>query len=223
MSSSPADKTHKQRLDFEHRFIAPKGGNHKEAVTLLLLHGTGGNENDLLPLGRQLDPNAALLGVRGKVLERGVIPRFFRRLAEGVFDEEDLRFRTNELSDFVDKASRAYGFDASKVIAVGYSNGANIAASMLLLVPQALSSAILFRVMVPLVPDRLPNLYGKHIFMSSGLQDPIATKNEAETLSNLFKQAGADVTLEWQNSGHELTKEDVQSAQAWLDKIRPKV
>lgn len=146
-----------------------------------------------------------------------MIPRFFRRLAEGVFDIEDLKSRTNELADFVEKASAACGFDARNVMAVGYSNGANIAASILLLRPKTLSGVILFfRAMVPLVPDRLPNLSGKRVFMSSGLQDPIATKNEAETLSNLLRQAGADVTLRWQDSGHELTKQDVTSARQWL-------
>jgi predicted esterase len=218
MSSSSADKT-QQQLNFVHRFIAAKDINHK-ALIFLLLHGTGGNENDLLPLGQQLNSKAALLSPRGKVLERGITPRFFRRLAEGVFDMEDLKFRTNELADFVEKASTVYGFDARKVMAVGYSNGANIAASILLLRPQTLSGAILFRAMVPLVPDRLPNLSGKRIFMSSGLQDPIATKHEAETLSNLLKRAGADVTLEWQDSGHELLEEDIQAAKQWLEQTR---
>jgi phospholipase/carboxylesterase len=215
---SSADKT--QQLDFEHRFVAAEQDPDRKGLTLLLLHGTGGNEDDLLPLGRQLDSKAALLSPRGKVLERGVIPRFFRRLAEGVFDVEDLKFRTNEMADFVENASRVYGFDGRNVIAVGYSNGANIAASILLLRPKTLSGAILFRAMVPLVPDKMPNLSGKRIFMSSGLQDPIATKNEAENLSELLGQAGADVTLEWQNSGHELVEGDIIAARKWLMQIR---
>jgi phospholipase/carboxylesterase len=214
--SSSADKT-QQQLNFVHRFIAAKDTHHK-ALTFLLLHGTGGNENDLLSLGHQLDHNAALLSPRGKVLERGMIPRFFRRLAEGVFDIEDLKFRTNELADFVEKASTVYGFDARKVVAVGYSNGANIAASLLVLRPKTLSGAILFRAMVPLVPDRLPNLSDKHVFMSSGLQDPITTKHQAETLSYLLKRADADVTLRWQDSGHELIEEDIQAAKQWLER-----
>ncbi|MDQ3909537.1 MAG: alpha/beta hydrolase [Thermoproteota archaeon] len=188
----------------------------KARSTLLLLHGTGGNEDDLLPLGRELDPNAQLLSPRGKILEGGRMPRFFRRLDEGVFDVEDLKFRTYELAGFVEKASRIYGFDARKVIAVGYSNGANIAASMLLLKPQTLSGAILFRAMVPLVPESLPNLLGKRIFMSSGLRDPIATREEAEKLSGLLRQARAVVDLQWQNSGHELTQEDIDAAKQWL-------
>ena len=214
-TSSPANKSD-QQLGFTYRYIPPLDRNDTAGLTLLLLHGTGGNEDDLLPLGRELDPNARLLSPRGKILEGGRIPRFFRRLAEGVFDIEDLKFRTHELAGFVEKASRVYGFDARKVIAVGYSNGANIAASMLLLNPQTLSGAILFRAMVPLVPDNLPDLSDKRIFMSSGLRDPIATRQEAETLSGLLKRARAIVDLQWQNSGHELTQDDIHAAKQWL-------
>jgi phospholipase/carboxylesterase len=210
------------QLGFTHRFIPSGGGNDKAALTLLLLHGTGGNEDDLLPLGRELDLNAGLISPRGKILEAGRIPRFFRRLAEGIFDIEDLKFRTHELAGFVEKASKVYGFDARKVVAVGYSNGANIAASMLLLTPQTLSGAILFRAMVPLTPDNLPDLSDKHIFMSSGLRDPIATKQEAETLSGLLKQARAVVDLQWQDSGHELTQDDIQAAKEWLLLLKKK-
>src|SRR6187401_91570 len=142
----------KLRPDFIHEFLP---GNSSR--TLLLLHGTGGNERDLISLGRELDPNAALLSPRGKVLENGM-PRFFRRLAEGVFDLEDLKYRTNELADFVIAAAQHYGFASDNVVAVGYSNGANIAASILLLRPQVLSAAVLFRAMVPVIPDKLPDL-----------------------------------------------------------------
>jgi phospholipase/carboxylesterase len=220
-SSSPPSSNKAQLLGFTHRFIPSKVGNDKaEEVTLLLLHGTGGNEDDLLPLGRELDPNASLLSPRGKILEGGMTPRFFRRVAEGVFDIDDLKFRTDELADFVKKASSVYGFDARKVIAVGYSNGANIAASMLLLRPQALSDAILFRAMVPFVPDKIPDLSSKGIFMSSGLRDPIATKLEAEKLASLFEQANASVVLKWQDSGHELTQHDLQAAKQWLRMLK---
>jgi phospholipase/carboxylesterase len=213
-SSPPANKS--DQLGFTYKYVASPGRNDKAGSTLLLLHGTGGNEDDLLPLGRELDPDAQLLSPRGKILEGGRIPRFFRRLAEGVFDVEDLKFRTYELAGFVEKASRTYGFDARKVIAVGYSNGANIAASMLLLKPQTLSGAILFRAMVPLVPESLPNLSGKRIFMSSGLRDPIATREEAGKLSGLLRQAHAIVDLQWQNSSHELTQKDIDAAKQWL-------
>src|ERR1700719_2478432 len=134
--------------DFIHEFVP---GNSDR--TLLLLHGTGGNERDLIPLGQELDPNASLLSPRGKVLENGM-PRFFRRLAEGVFDLEDLKKRTQELADFVVSAAEHYKIDNKQIVAVGYSNGANIAASMLLLRPEVLPAAILFRAMVPLIPEQ---------------------------------------------------------------------
>jgi predicted esterase len=215
-ASSSSSANESDQLGFIHRYVASPGKSDKDGLILLLLHGTGGNEDDLLPLGRELDPNAQLLSPRGKILEGGRIPRFFRRLAEGIFDVEDLKFRTHELVGFVEKASRIYGFDRRKVMAVGYSNGANIAASMLLLKPQTLSGAILFRAMVPLVPENLPDLSDKRIFMSSGLRDPIATREEAERLSGLLRQARAVVDMQWQNSGHELTQRDIDAAKQWL-------
>ena len=216
MPPPPSEDNKSDVLGFIHRYIPPLGKDDNSALTLLLLHGTGGNEDDLIPLGRELDPHAGLLSPRGKILEAGRIPRFFRRLAEGIFDIEDLTLRTFELAEFVEKASKMYEFDRSKVIAVGYSNGANIAASMLLLKPQTLSSAILFRAMVPLVPDSLGDLSKKRIFLSSGLRDPIATRQEAERLYGLFKQARAIIDLQWQNSGHELTEDDIHVAKQWL-------
>jgi len=207
--SSDTRKKSSSELRFIHQFIP--AANRSDQITLLLLHGTGGNEQDLIPLGRELYPRAAILSPRGKVLESGM-PRFFRRLAEGVFDLEDLRFRTNELANFVNNASKTYGFDLQHVIALGYSNGANIASSMLLLRPEVLSAAILFRAMVPFVPNTLPDLSNKYIFMSSGLYDPIIPKQEAERLFSLFKNGGAKVSISWQNSGHELVMEDVKKA-----------
>ena len=217
----------KTDLSFIHCFIPPKdipsderakqgvtGG--KTFTTFLLLHGTGGNEQDLIPLAYKLDKSAAILSPRGKVLENGTTPRFFRRLAEGVFDLEDLKFRTNELADFVIDASKTYDFDLQHTIAVGYSNGANIAASMLLLRPEILSSAILFRAMVPLVPQTLPDLSNKPIFMSSGLHDPIVSRQEADRLFSLFKKMGANISLSWQESGHELTMDEIRKAREWL-------
>jgi predicted esterase len=220
----------KLRLGYIHRFILPSDemrtrraqrqkGERNKFTTFLSLHGTGGNEEDLIPLAQQLDQKAAILSPRGKVLEAGVAPRFFRRLAEGVFDVEDLKYRTNELADFVKDASNAYDFDVHNVIAVGYSNGANIGASMLLLRPEILSGAILFRAMVPLIPEILPDLTNKHIFMSSGLYDPIVPKQEAERLFGLFRKAGAKVTISWQESGHGLTMEEVQTAREWLQEF----
>lgn len=207
----------KNQLGFIHKFIpsnikVERKGGSKKVPTFLLLHGTGGNEEDLIPVAREISSEAAILSPRGKILEDGIAARFFRRLAEGVFDLEDLRFRTNELANFVNNASKTYGFDLQHVIALGYSNGANIASSMLLLRPEVLSAAILFRAMVPFVPNTLPDLSNKYIFMSSGLYDPIIPKQEAERLFSLFKNGGAKVSISWQNSGHELVMEDVKKA-----------
>src|SRR5919198_3054806 len=160
--------------DFIHEFIPGSSSR-----TLLLLHGTGGNERDLIPLGRELDQNAALLSPRGKVLENGMA-RFFRRLAEGFFDLEDLRTRTHQLADFVIAAAERYRIDIKKIVAVGYSNGANIAASMLLLRPEIFSAAILFRAMVPLIPESQPNLSSVHVFIGTGSIDPIIPTSETK-------------------------------------------
>jgi len=199
--------------DFIHEFVPGSSSR-----TLLLLHGTGGNERDLIPLGRELDPNAALLSPRGKVLENGM-PRFFRRLAEGVFDLEDLKYRTNELADFVTAAAQHYGFATDQFVAVGYSNGANIAASLLLLRPEILRAAILFRAMVPLVPDKLAELSSVHVWIGAGNQDPIIPPSEAQRLVELLRHAGADVTIRFFNAGHGLTNDDVVTARDWLEKL----
>jgi phospholipase/carboxylesterase len=200
--------------DFIHEFV-PGTSNR----TLLLLHGTGGNERDLIPLGRELDPTASLLSPRGKVLENGM-PRFFRRLAEGVFDLEDLKKRTNELADFVAAATQHYGFASDNVIAVGYSNGANIAASMLLLRPEILRGAVLFRAMVPLVPENLPDLSSVHVWIGAGSEDPIIPTSETQRLVELLRSAGADVTLRFFNAGHGLTNSDVETAGRWLKDLK---
>ena len=200
--------------DFIHDFVPGSSSR-----TLLLLHGTGGNERDLIPLGRELDPNAALLSPRGKVLENGM-PRFFRRLAEGVFDLEDLKYRTNELADFVAAAAQHYGFASDDVVAVGYSNGANIAASMLLLRPERLSAAILFRAMVPLIPDRQPNLSSIRVWIGAGEHDPIIPTSETNALAELLRNDGADITIRYFQTGHQLTRDDVDAARDWLALLR---
>jgi len=205
----------KLRPDFIHEFVSGSSSR-----TLLLLHGTGGNERDLIPLGRELDPNAALLSPRGKVLESGM-PRFFRRLAEGVFDLEDLKFRTNELADFVTAAAKHYGFARDNLVAVGYSNGANIAAATLLLRPEILPIAILFRAMVPLHPDKLPNLSSVRVWIGAGDQDPIVPPAETKRLAELLRRAGADVTIRFAKAGHGLTTDDLQAARHWLGELKP--
>ena len=199
--------------DFIHEFVPGSSSR-----ILLLLHGTGGNERDLIPLGQELDPNAALLSPRGKVIENGM-PRFFRRLAEGVFDLEDLKYRTNELADFVTAAAQHYGFATDQLVAVGYSNGANIAASILLLRPEILHRAVLFRAMVPLIPDALPELSSGRVWIGAGDQDPIVPASETKRLGELLRRAGADVTIRFFNAGHGLTNDDVVTARDWLKRV----
>ena len=201
--------------DFIHEFVPGTSGR-----TLLLLHGTGGNEHDLIPFGKELDPSAALLSPRGKILENGM-PRFFRRLAEGVFDLEDLRTRTHELADFVIAAAERYKIDISKIVAVGYSNGANIAASLLLLRPEILRAAILFRAMVPLIPDSMPDLSSVDIWIGAGDHDPIIPPSETQRLVDLLRRAGANVTIRFTNATHRLTDVEVRTAKRWLEELGP--
>ena len=206
-------------LEFVHRYVPPVAGRDPAArTTLLLLHGTGGNEEDLLPLGQTLLPGAALLSPRGQVLERGM-PRFFRRLSEGVFDEEDLARRTEQLGRFVTVAGERNGFDASRVIAVGFSNGANIASSLLLRRPGLLQGAVLLSPMVPFEPEDSPNLAGTAVFIGAGRADPISPPAQVERLAGILQRAGAEVTLHWHAGGHELTPGEVAAAGAWLGRI----
>ena len=203
-------------LDFIHRFVPPHSNVKETKQTLLLLHGTGGTEDDLIPLGKELAPDASILSVRGRVLENGM-PRFFRRFEEGVFDVEDLKKRTDELAEFIFKASLVYMFDPDKVIAVGYSNGANIGASLLLRRPETLAGAILFRAMVPFIPTVLPDLSKKSIILLEGLYDPIVSRSQAESLLEIFTNSQSSVTLKWEDSGHNLTQEDIVAAKEWLE------
>jgi len=204
-------------LGFAHRFFPGEVG-----ATLLLLHGTGGSENDLVPLGRELAPGAALLSPRGKVSEYGAA-RFFRRFAEGVFDQEDLVFRTHELAEFVQAASREYGFDPTRLVAVGYSNGANIAGSLMLLHPGLLRAAVLFRAMVPFEPEETPDLSGMPVFLAAGRTDRMIPPQNAERLAEILDEAGADLDLHWRDTGHGLTYEEVAEAKAWLSGVLPKL
>ena len=206
-------------LGFVHRYLP---GEDDSGPTLLMLHGTGGNEEDLVGLGETLAPGAAMLSPRGKVSEYGA-PRFFRRVAEGVFDHEDLLFRTHELAEFVEAASVEYGFERSKLVAVGYSNGANVAASTILLHPGLLRAAVLFRAMVPFEPDLTPDLSGMPIFLAAGRMDRMIPPDNAQRLADILLEAGADVDLRWRNVGHPLTYEDVSEAKQWLAGLLPRL
>ena len=203
-------------LSFVHRWVPGE-----RPLTLLLLHGTGGNEDDLLPLGEMLVPGAARLSPRGQVLENGM-PRFFRRLAEGVFDVPDLLKRTDDLAVFVAEVTKTYGIDRSQLVAVGFSNGANVAASLLLRHPGALGGAILIRAMVPYVPDPLPVIPGTPVLLAAGRTDPMSPPAQTETLADLLRRSGAEVDIAWSPSGHTIARDDLAAAQSWLARKFPR-
>ena len=182
--------------------------------TVLLLHGTGGSENDLVPLAAELMPGAAVLSPRGNVLE-GPMPRFFRRLAEGVFDLEDLAFRTTQLAAFIRAASESYGFDLARLTTIGFSNGANIAASVLLGEPGVIRRAVLFRAMLPRELP-MPRAAGARVYLGAGRRDPIVPVASVERLATLLREGGAEVTLDWRDAGHGLMPDDVRQAKRWL-------
>jgi predicted esterase len=207
-------------LGFVHVFVPAEKPN---SPTLLLLHGTGGDERDLLGLGRELWPGAALLGVRGKVLENGM-PRFFRRFEEGVFDVDDLKARTNELAEFIDLAAEHYGFSKRHLVAVGYSNGANIATSLIFLHPHYLAAGVLFRAQVPFTPDLVRNLTELSVFLAAGMRDSIVTREQTEQLAAILESGQADISLFWHRGGHELGNDDIEAAKTWLvDKVIKKL
>lgn len=210
---------HGGELGLVHRFEPAESTEVADAATLLLLHGTGADENDLRPLGRALAPDANLLSPRGQVREHGA-PRWFRRLAEGMFDVEDLMRRTHELADFVAAAAQTYGFDRRRIIAVGFSNGANIASSMLMLRPQELRAAVLLAPMVPLRPRTRVDLSETAVFIGAGRADPIASAREAEALASLLTEYGASVELHWHPGGHEVRPTTLSAAANWLRKLR---
>lgn len=207
------------RCGFTHRFVPSPSSPPK--TVLLLLHGTGGNEDDLLELGRDLAPDAALLSPRGKVLENGA-PRFFRRLAEGVFDLDDVRLRAAELAGFIECARTEYGLENARIVAVGYSNGANIAAVTMLLHPGHIQAAALLRAMVVLEPSPTPRLAGTPVFISAGEMDPIVPGSHVRRLAAIFQEAGADVELKQQQASHRLVQSDIFDCRDWLARILPR-
>ncbi len=200
-------------LGFIHRFKPATDPDVRE--TLLVLHGTGGDENDLVGIGETIAPGAAILSPRGNVLENGA-PRFFKRLAEGVFDPAEVRSRGEELARFIRAAIAKYSLDAGRIVAFGFSNGANIASTVMLIEPTLLQGSILFRPMLVFEPVEAPDLSGAGVLISAGRTDPIVPTKSVERLAELFTSSGADVTLKWQLAGHNLVPGEVREAAGWL-------
>lgn len=206
-----------QESDFQFRFQPATSST--DTRTILALHGTGGDENDLITLAQAVFPGAAILSPRGKVLEGGA-PRFFRRLAEGVLDLEDLAFRTRELAEFVTASAHEHGFDASNLVAIGFSNGANIAVSMLLTRPGVLRGAVLLSPMLPFVPEEPVNLTGTAVFIGAGNMDPLVPSTQIQQLNAILADAGASVTMHLEDVGHSITDREVLAAQAWASLLQ---
>lgn len=205
-------------LGFIHRFVPGEDSSE----TLLVLHGTGGNENDLVGIGQAIAPGAAILSPRGNVLENGA-PRFFRRIAEGVFDPKEVRARGEELARFIRAAVITYRLDASRIYALGYSNGANIASTVMLIEPGIIQGSILLRPMVVYKPPEQKDLSGSSVFISAGRMDPIVPTASVEELAEMFRSANADVTLKWQLTGHNLVPSEVREAAEWFGLHRARV
>lgn len=200
-------------LGFVHRYEPGKSG-----ATLLLLHGTGADENDLVPLGRALAPGAALLSPRGQVLENGM-PRFFRRLSMGVFDVDDLKKRTADLAAFVSAAADRYGIDLARTVLVGYSNGANIGGSLLLSSPGLVRAAALLHAMVPFRPDDTPDLTGTRVLVTGGMRDQMIPAGQTNELAEMLEGCGAVVELSLAPGGHELTNLELRKVAAWVGRV----
>ncbi len=202
-----------EQLNFKHKYVP--SSDPTKGKTVLLLHGTGGNEESLIPIVEMVLPDAAILSPRGQIMENGM-PRFFRRIAEGVFDLEDLKFQTQELAIFIEAASKTYGLESNEVIALGYSNGANIASSVMLTYPELISKAALFHPMIPFVPENPPDLSNTSILITAGTNDPIVSRKETLELNSMFQDYGAEVEIFWHDSGHNLTREELDKTKNFL-------
>jgi phospholipase/carboxylesterase len=207
-------------LGFIHRFVSAEDPASGE--TLIVLHGTGGDENDLIGIGQTIAPGAAILSPRGNVLENGA-PRFFKRLAEGVFDPKEVRSRAEGLARFIRAAITRYGLDATRIYTLGYSNGANIASTVMFIEPRLFQGAILFRPMLVFEPKERGDLSGSSAFISAGRMDPIVPVSSVERLAELFESRHAEVTLKWQLAGHNLVPSEVREASDWLALQRARV
>jgi phospholipase/carboxylesterase len=207
-------------LGFIHRFVPPTDPTSGE--TLVVLHGTGGDENDLIGIGQAIAPGAAILSPRGNVLENGA-PRFFKRLAEGVFDPKEVRSRAEELARFVRAATVTYRLDPTRIFAFGYSNGANVASTVMLLEPGVFIGAILLRPMVVYEPTENRDLSGSSVLISAGRMDPIVPAESVDRLVELLQSAHAEVTVKWQLAGHNLMPSEVREAADWLALHRSRV
>ena len=207
-------------LGFVHRFVPAEDSASGE--TLIVLHGTGGNEDDLVGIGQTVAPGAAILSPRGNVLENGA-PRFFKRLAEGVFDPKEVRSRAEELTHFIRAAVARYDLDASRIYALGYSNGANIASTVMFIEPRLLQGAVLFRPMLVYEPEKQGDLSSASVFISAGRMDPIVPVKSVERLAELFESSRAETTLKWQQTGHNLVPSEVREAADWLALQRTRV
>lgn len=188
----------------------------KERPVLFLLHGTGGDEHDLLPLAAHIDETAAVLSVRGDVSENGM-NRFFKRLREGVFDEEDLIMRTHNMANFLEEAAKNHRFDKKQLIAIGYSNGANLAGSLLFHHGEVLPKAVLMHPMVPRKDVILPDLTGVKVLITAGINDPLCPKFETQLLLEKLREAGAEVTLHWFSAGHQISREEIDAVKTWVE------
>lgn len=202
-----------QGLGFIHRYIPPK--DPKSTQTLLLLHGTAGNEESLLSIADIISPDSAVLSPRGQILENGM-PRFFRRHSEGLFDIEDLHLRTRELAIFIQDSIKEYNRDSNKLITVGYSNGANIASSLILTYPGLITEAALYHPMVPYIPDNIPDLSNTRVLITAGTNDPIVSVDETNKLYNLYVACGAIVEIFWHDMGHNLTRKELYETKRFL-------
>jgi len=207
-------------LGFIHRFVPADDPSSGE--TLVVLHGTGGDENDLISIGQAIAPGAAILSPRGNVLENGA-PRFFRRLAEGVFDPKEVRSRAEELARFVRAATVTYRLDPSRIFAFGYSNGANVASTVMLVEPGIFLGSILLRPMLVYEPSEKRDLTGSSVLVSAGRLDPIVPTESVERLAELLQSTGAEVTVKWQLAAHNLVPSEVRDAADWLSLHRSRV